>query len=250
MTDGTAAALAAGEPVYGAWIESVSPRMAEALAATRLDWLGIDMEHGPVGPADVEALVRAVEPEATPLVRLPSVEYAVARGCKLALDAGAGGVIVPRVEDAAEARAVVEAATFPPEGDRGVAGSVRANGYGERFDEHVADADAETLVVVQIETVAAVEAAADVLATPGVDVGFVGENDLSASHGVPGRSDAEPVREGVAAVREAAAEAGVHAGVAARGPAAVEDRLAAGFRFFLLGGDLSLARDGLDGRLP
>ncbi|WP_267641577.1 HpcH/HpaI aldolase family protein [Haloarchaeobius amylolyticus] len=249
MTNETAAGLAAGESVLGAWVESASPRLAEALAATRLDWLGIDMEHTPVGPGEVESLVRAIHPDATPIVRLPSVEYAVARGCKLALDAGAGGVIVPRVESAADAEAVVEAATFPPDGDRGVAGSVRANGFGEGFDEHVATADDERLVVVQLETAAGIEHADDIVSVPGVDVAFVGENDLSASLGTPGEKTREPVQDGVEAVRRAASEAGVHAGVAARDGETRAEREAQGFRFFLLGGDCSLAREGLAARL-
>lgn len=248
MANETADALAADEPVYGAWVESTSPRMAEALASTRLDWLGIDMEHTPVGPAEVETLVRATAPAATPIVRLPSVEYTVVRGAKLALDAGARGVIVPRVESAEDARAAVSAATFPPDGERGVAGSVRANAYGERFDEHVATAREETLVIVQIETAAGVDAVGEILSTPGVDVGFVGENDLSASHGVPGRNSDDSVRDDVATVREAAEAAGVHLGIAARGRESLADRRAEGYRFFLLGGDCSLARDGLDAR--
>ncbi|WP_435365442.1 HpcH/HpaI aldolase family protein [Haloarchaeobius sp. DYHT-AS-18] len=249
MTNATAATLAAGESALGVWVESASPRLAEALSTTRLDWLGIDMEHTPVGPREVESLVRAIEPEATPIVRLPSVEYAVARGCKLALDAGAGGVIVPRVESAADAEAAVRAATFPPDGDRGVAGSVRANGFGEDFDEHVGTADDETLVIVQLETAAGVENAAEIVSVPGVDVAFVGENDLSASYGTPGEKGRDTVQDGVETVRRAASEAGVHAGVAARDRAARERRAERGFRFFLLGGDCSLARDGLAARL-
>ncbi|WP_439028223.1 HpcH/HpaI aldolase family protein [Haloarchaeobius sp. DT45] len=248
MTNATVATLAAGESALGAWVESASPRLAEALSTTRLDWLGIDMEHTPVGPGEVESLVRAIEPDATPIVRLPSVEYATARGGKLALDAGAGGVIVPRVESAADAEAAVRAVTFPPDGDRGVAGSVRANGFGDRFDEHVESADDETLVVVQLETAAGVENAHDIVSVPGVDVAFVGENDLSASYGTPGEKDRDAVQDGVETVRRAAMATEIHAGVAARDRAALARREEEGFRFFLLGGDCSLARAGVAAR--
>jgi len=252
MTPNTVArALAADEPVYGAWVESTSPRAADVLAASGLDWLAIDMEHTPADFRTVETILRGVDvAETTPLVRLSSVEHAIQGGCKRALDAGARGLIVPQVETPEQAARVVAEAKFPPAGTRGVAGSVRANGYGTDFDQCVSDANAETLVVVQLETTTAVERADVILAVDGIDVAFVGENDLSASYGHPGEKNREDVRQAVSRVRRAAEANDVYAGLAGRTPEKLAERLAEGFRFFLLGGDLSLLRDGIAARLP
>lgn len=247
MTNHVLTALAGDEPVFGAWVLSTSPRMAEVLAGSQLDWVGVDTEHAPVGPERVESLVRAVEPhEATPIVRLPSVEAAVAGGAKRALDAGAGGVIVPDVRTREDAERAVNAATFPPSGERGVAGTTRANGYGDRFEEYVATADDETLVVVQIESPEGVEHADEILAVEGVDVAFVGENDLSAAMGHPGEKDHPDVAAATDSVRAAAVGNEVVPGIGGRTPRTARERIDAGYRFFLLGADLTFARTGIE----
>ena len=237
--------LTAGRVVRGAWVLSGSPRVAEVLARTPVDWLAVDTEHAPAAPERVEAIVRAIEPAATPLVRLPSVEAACAGAAKQALDVGARGVIVPGVESAAEAERAVAAARFPPAGERGVAGTVRANAYGDRFDQYVATANDETIVVVQIETPAAVDRVDEILGVEGIDVAFIGENDLSAAMGHPGEKDHEAVVTAVETVREAAAERGIYPGIGGRTPERMDDRIDRGFRWFLLGADLSFARAGI-----
>lgn len=240
------AALADDEPVFGAWTLSASPRMAEMLADA-LDWVGIDTEHAPVGPERVESMVRAVEGHrATPIVRLPSVERAVDGEAKRALDAGAGGVIVPDVESRADAERTVAAAKFPPDGERGVAGTTRANGYGTNFEEYVASANEETLVVVQIESPAGVDAVDEILSVEGVDVAFVGENDLSSAMGYPGEKDHPDVAAATASVKAAADEHGVVPGIGGRTPENARERIAAGYRFFLLGADLTFALTGVE----
>jgi 2-dehydro-3-deoxyglucarate aldolase/4-hydroxy-2-oxoheptanedioate aldolase len=250
VTNRALSALERGEDVLGGWLLSGSPRAAEVLSRTGVDWLGIDTEHAPYAPERVEALVRAVEPDATPLVRLPSVEAAVSGAAKRALDAGARGVIAPSVESRADAEAVVRASNYPPRGERGVAGTTRANAYGEAFDDYVAGANDATLVVVQIETPAGVEAADEIVAVDGVDVAFVGENDLSAGYGHPGETGREEVTAAVERVREAAVDAGVHPGIAGRTPAARAARAERGFRFFHLGADLHFMRLGVREFLP
>jgi len=252
MTQGNhvLARLAEDDSVFGAWVLSMSPRMAETLAAGRLDWVGIDTEHAPVGPELMESMVRAVEPhDATPIVRLPSVERAIEGGAKRALDAGAGGIIVPDVRTREEAAQVVTAATFPPDGERGVAGTTRANGYGRNFRDYVETANDETLVVVQLESPAAIDRADDILSVEGIDVAFVGENDLSSAMGYPGEKDQPAVRRAVTSVKETAIEHGVTPGIGGRTPADARERIAAGYRFFLLGADLTFARSGIDGFL-
>lgn len=238
--------LDAGDVARGAWLLSGSPRVGEVLSRTALDWIGIDTEHAPYSPERVETLVRAIEREATPLVRLPSVEAAVAGGATHALDSGARGVVVPNVEAPADAERVVRATQFPPAGERGTAGTVRANDYGEQFDDYVATANDETLVVVQIESRAGVERAEEILGVDGIDVAFVGENDLSSAYGRPGETDRPEVETAVERVFEAARANDVHPGIAGRTPAATAERTERGYRFFLLGADLSFLRGGVE----
>ena len=245
------ASLSVGNPVFGAWALSMSPRSAEVLAATDLDWVGIDMEHSPIDTQSMEELVRAVQHGgATPIIRVPSVEAAVEGASKHALDAGAGGVMVPGVETADDARRAVRAASIPPAGERGVASTTRANRYGTAFDDYVKSANEETLIVTQLESVRAIENAADILAVDGIDVAFVGENDLSASMGHPGETDHEPVTEAVETVRQLAIDNGVNPGIAGRTPDDVVTRIEAGYRFFLLGADLTFVRTAIDRFLP
>ena len=235
-----------GEVVVGGWVLSGSPRVAEVLARTDVDWLAIDTEHAPYGPERIEAIVRAIEPAATPLVRLPSVEAAVAGAAKRALDVGAHGIIVPGIESATEAERVVAAAKFPPAGERGVAGTVRANDYGQRFGEYVESANDETILVVQIESPPAVERVDEILAVDGIDVAFTGENDLSAAFGRPGQKDHHTVVEAVDTVLETAQAHDVYPGIAGRTPTAMARRIDRGFQWFLLGADLSFARAGIE----
>ncbi|WP_207591069.1 aldolase/citrate lyase family protein [Halomontanus rarus] len=237
--------LESGSAVDGAWLLSGSARTAEVIARTGVDWIGIDTEHSPYSPEHVEALVRAVEPDATPLVRLPSVQTAISGGAKHALDSGARGVIVPNVETAADARRVVRATYVPPDGERGIAGTTRANVYGEAFDEYVAGVNDETLVAVQIESPAAVERIEEILAVEGIDVVFVGENDLSSAVGRPGETDHPAVTTVVDRVLEVAREADVYPGIAGRTPVTRAERAERGFRFFLIGADLTFVRRGV-----
>jgi len=232
-----------GATVVGAWLLSGSPRAAEVLSRTQLDWIGIDTEHAPYASERVEAVIRAIDPPTESLVRLPSVEAAVAGAAKHALDAGAAGIIVPDIDTAADAERVVSCAKYPLTGDRGVAGTVRAN-------EYVDAANDETLVVLQLESPEAVERADDILSTDGIDVAFIGENDLSAAIGRPGETDHPEVRTAVERVREAALENDIVPGIAGRHPETVEQRANRGFGFFLLGADLSFLRRGVENAVP
>lgn len=217
------------------------------LSRTAVDWIGIDTEHAPHSPERVEALVQAVEPHTTPLVRLPSVE---ASGAKHALDAGAQGVIVLGVETPGDARDVVQATHFPPVGERGVAGTTRANAYGEQFEDYVTTANDETLLTIQIETPSAVESVAGILAVDGIDVAFISENNLSAAFGHPGETDHPEVTTAVQRVFAATQNNDVYPGIAGRTRDIQSERSKHSFQFFLLGADLSFMRTGIEEFLP
>jgi 4-hydroxy-2-oxoheptanedioate aldolase len=161
-----------------------------------------------------------------------------------ALDAGAAGVIVPRVHSGAEAAAAARAAHFPPRGERGV-GPGRAAAYGRTIPEYVARAAAETLLAVQVESRRAVDALDEIVATDGVDLVFVGPGDLAASLGLPGLDDpglVELVEQIVTRIHAARRWAGVFAATPARAAAWLEQ----GVELVLLRSDVSFLIDGAE----
>lgn len=181
------AKLKNGEAAFGTYVRHAEPGLSEILCYLGFDFLFIDSEHAGIEPRDCENLARVCElHNVMPVIRIPSNQpWMIGRY----FDLGMQGVMVPMVNSAAEAEAVVRAAKFQPEGSRGLAGA-RAAGYaqapGFHFGNYVREANAETLVVVQVETKESVEALPEIVKVPGIDVIFVGPTDLANSYGVPG----------------------------------------------------------------
>jgi 4-hydroxy-2-oxoheptanedioate aldolase len=178
--------LEAGEMVVGCFVPYPSAELAEICGLIGFDFVLIDAEHGPMSPESAYRMVLGAEAGgATPIVRVPqNVRQVILRY----LDIGALGVMVPQVNSAEEARGVATAARYHPLGLRGIAG-VRAAGFGLRqsLADYTVQANAEMLVIVQIESLAAVERVSEILEVPGIDVLFVGPNDLAQSMGYPGQ---------------------------------------------------------------
>ena len=185
------------------------------LAAAGFDFLVIDTEHGLFNPVSVGRMVRAAAAaKAFAVVRVPSCQSPADAG--RALDTGAAGTLFPRADGIAAVRGAVECVKYAPAGKRGLAG-VRANRYGAiSFDQFVRDANASTAVIVQIETAGALNAASEIAAEDGVDLLFIGPNDLSQSLGVPGHYDEPRYRAAVERVGAVAKEAGKAAGIMLR----------------------------------
>ena len=182
----TKARLRAGECVYGCFVRYPDPGLAELLALQGFDFLVLDGEHGTMEPRECENMVRAAElRNVTPVVRVPAN---VAPVILRFMDTGAQGVHIPLATSAEDADAAVRSVKYWPRGTRGLTG-VRAASYGqeEPLAEYVAQANEETLVVVQIETRDALERVPEIGAVDGVDVVFVGPTDLSHALGVPGQ---------------------------------------------------------------
>ena len=193
--------LARREPLLGTLLTLPSPEIAELLAGAGFDWLFIDMEHGLLDFAAVQRMVQAVASTCPCLVRVPNNEPIL---IGKALDTGADGIIVPHVTTAAEARAAVVAAKYPPSGARSI-GVGRAQGYGRRLRESIAEDNEATLVVAQVEHVDAVSEIDEIVSVPGVSAVFIGPFDLSASFGKPGEIDAPDVRKAMSAFASACA---------------------------------------------
>jgi 2-keto-3-deoxy-L-rhamnonate aldolase RhmA len=154
------------------------------------------------------------------------------------LDAGAGGVFIPLVHSAEEARRAVQAVRYPPQGIRGFA-FCRANGYGKDFDEYAAEANENLLTIVMIESKNGVENIDSILAVPGVDGVYIGPYDLSGSYGVPGRIDDERVKKGCRKIIDACEKAGKAAGIHIVEPTdeRIEETIASGYTLIGLGMD-------------
>jgi 4-hydroxy-2-oxoheptanedioate aldolase len=212
--------LAAGEALVGTFLNLGSPLAAEACARAGFDWLVFDLEHGAGTERELIPTLQAIAGRSAALVRVEANERPrFAR----ALDAGADGVMVPRVDSAAEAAQAVACMRTPPRGVRGVAYMNRAADWGRARD------GVDALCVIQIESGAAVDDAEAIAAVDGVDVLFVGPNDLSAALG----TDDLPL----AKVLDAAAACGKTAGILARSREDADRYVEDGFRFVGIGSD-------------
>ena len=178
--------MLSGERCYGCWLHMCSPIAAELLALAGFDALIIDHEHGSGELVGAIQIMQAMS--ATPASSILRVPWNDTVALKRALDAGPEGVMIPSIGSAAEARAAVAACRYPPDGVRGAAyGLLRASDYGLAAGEYLAGVQDNLLIACQIETAAAVDAIPEIAAVDGVDMLFIGPNDLSGSIGKLGR---------------------------------------------------------------
>ena len=191
--------LQAGEELLGTVVTLATSQASELLAQAGYDWLWIDMEHGPLDVAMVQALIMGAGSSCSPIVRVPANDEV---WLKRVLDLGPEGVIIPHVDSVAEAQAAVRACRYPPRGIRSV-GIGRAQSYGPGLDDYLATAHERVAVMPQIEHAKAVADIEGILAVEGVDSVVVGPFDLSASLGHPGELDHPEVTEAIARVAEA-----------------------------------------------
>lgn len=227
--------LRSDEPTVGTWMQIPSPDVAELLASGGFDWVTIDLEHGAISRHQLPDLFRAIELHAAvPLARVALPDASL---CQQALDSGAAGVVVPRVESAEQLTDIVAGCMWPPAGRRGV-GFSRANLFGRRFEEYKTEAQ-QPLIVAQIESKNAVAVIGSLLAVRGVDAVMVGPYDLSASLGVAGQVDHPEVRAHIGKVLTACRTAGVPSGIHVVQPDArrLDEEIAAGHRFIAYGTD-------------
>ena len=211
---------------------------AEVCALAGFDWLLVDLEHGSGSEADLVPQLQALAGTgASPLVRVEANERPrFAR----ALDSGAEGVMVPRVETAEDARAAVSYMRYPPDGVRGLAFSHRGGEFGRRRgEEAVRAANEQVLGVVQVESERSVANAAAIAAVDGVDILFVGPSDLSQSMGILGQTDDERFRAALDTVLHAAESAGKACGIFLASEDELDRYRERGFRFLAVGSDIS-----------
>jgi len=231
------ARVRAGEVTLGTFVGTASPVTAEVCAAAGFDWLLVDLEHGAGGEEQVRATVPAAAAYGVPTVVRVESDARVRAG--RVLDAGAAGVMFPRLETADQVREAVAHLRYPPRGDRGVATYNRACRFG--LDPGALDrADDEVLGIVQVESARAVAAAEEMASVDGVDVLFVGPRDLSHDLGVPGRVTAPAFLDALEQVRLAAGRHGKACGLLVPDGAAAAATIAEGWTFVTVGSDSTL----------
>ncbi len=219
---------------FGTWVKLPTPESVELLALAGFDFVVLDMEHAPLDVPTVHRLLGVGRALGLPtLVRVPD------RGASTisrVLDSGASGVLVPHVDTVADATAMVAAARFPPVGARGYGPTVRAGAWGADVPGYRAAA-AKAVVVPQLESEAAVTAAAEIGAVHGLDAIFVGPADLAVATGLdPGSAALDAL---LRSADDAAARAGVPIGTAV-GDLAAARRVAGRYDFVLVAGDAAL----------
>lgn len=228
--------FAPGHESRGTFLSLGSPWIADLAARAGLDWVLLDLEHGLYTEATLQASLLALRASATSaIVRVPSWEEA--KGIARVLDWGADGVMIPQVGSVAQARAAVAAARHLPAGTRGFSRSVPAFGYGMEPPE------AHPVIILQVETIGAVQEADALAALDGVDALFVGPADLRRAL----QHTAAPLpgyEEILAAVARAAASHGKKAGILVRDPAELPTLRSLGYELLALHSDTGLLRDG------
>lgn len=238
--------IAAGEPSVGTFVGAASPVTGEVCAAAGVDWLLLDLEHGAGGEEQVRTLVPAAAAYGVPTV--VRVESATRIRVGRVLDLGAAGVMLPRLDGAADVAAALRHLSYPPRGDRGVATYNRACRFG--LDPGaLTRADDDVLAVVQIESAAAVRQAHEIAALDGADVLFVGPRDLSHDLGAPGDMTAPDVVAALDTVLAAAKAHGKACGLLVADGAAAAARLAEGWTFVAIGSDATLLAATVAGQL-
>ncbi len=180
--------LKKGETVLGTWCVLPSPAVVNVLAASELDFLIFDMEHGPINYETAENMIRAAEVEnCTPLIRVPRNDEAeILR----ALDIGAHGVVVPHIESVEQCQLALKSMKYFPIGERGLSPFTRAGGYDPAQPEKYAEkANQETMSILIIEGQNAVANLDKIIDDPRIDVVYFGLCDLSQALGIPGQLD-------------------------------------------------------------
>jgi len=239
----TKAIIRRGETAYGVFIPFGGPSVVEMIGHIGFDYVLIDAEHGPLTPESCEHMVRAAEcAETSPLAR---VAVNLRQNILRYLDAGAQGVMIPQINGPEEVQRVVSAVKYPPEGKRGLA-AVRAADFGlsEAMGEYVRRANEQTMIVVQIETMAAVDHIRDILAVPGPDLFFIGPSDLSSAMGYPGQTQHPEVQKTIAYLVEEIQAAGKAAGTVAYDVEALKICQQRGFRMITYSIGPMLAKSG------
>jgi len=233
-TNHVRAKLKRGESSVGTWLVLPDPMCAQLMSRVGFDWLTVELEHSPTSFETASQMFGHIAAGgAAPLCRVP---WNTGENIKRVLDTGAWGVIVPMVNSRVEADAAVAAARYQPLGTRSIGGQLHATNFQADPATYYARANEEILVVLMAEHVQAIEHADEIMSVPGIDVMFIGPNDLHNSMGKAPAfdSDDRQFNDAVEHVLQTAKKHGIAAGIHVIDAAAAQRRLAQGFQFIAI----------------
>lgn len=235
--------LISRQPQIGLWLGLADPYCAELAANTGFDWLLIDGEHAPNDVRSILAQLQAVAPyRSQPVVRPVSGDAAL---IKQLLDIGAQTLLVPMVETAEQARALVRAVTYPPQGIRGMgSGMARASRW-NAIPDYLDQADGDVCLLLQVESLEGLANLNAIVAVEGVDGIFIGPADLSAAMGYRGNPGHPDVQEAIEDAIKRICAAGKAAGILTPDERLARRYLALGATFVAVGVDTTVLMRGL-----
>ena len=216
----------------GTIVSLPAPEIAEIFTGAGLDWLFLELEHSVMSLGEAQSVVQAAS-QIPVAIRVPAIDEV---WIKKALDIGPAGIIIPQVKTADETQRVMELCKYPPQGKRTV-GIARAQGYGEKFQEYVANANENTAVILMIEHITAVKNIADISKVPGIDCLFVGPYDLSASMNKTGQTTDPDVQSAITQVKDSAERANLPLGIFGATSEAVRPYIQNGYTLIAVGSD-------------
>jgi len=234
-------AIVAGRQQVGLWVSLASPYVTECVAGSGFDWLLLDGEHSPNDPITILAQLQAAAPYPVSCVVRPAWNDKVL--IKRYLDVGTQSLLIPYVQNAAEAEAAVQAIRYPTRGVRGVASTTRSGRFG-RIPDYLQRAEEELCLLVQIETREGLDNLDAIARTPGIDGVFIGPADLAAGLGHLGEQGHPEVQAAIEGALKRVRACGKPAGILTPDEATARKYIAWGSVFTAVGLDVHiLARE-------
>lgn len=233
--------IVSGKPVFGPFMKTCDPGFVEAAGYAGMDFVILDMEHGPISIQSMQNNIRAAQVSGVlPVVRVPAItEEAIGK----ALDIGAAAVEIPQISTAKEAESAVRLAKFAPSGERGVCRFTRAAHYSAMERELYFQSANNIIVIAQIEGREAVKNLDDILEVQGIDILFIGPYDLSQSLGVPGQTTHPRVIEEMNKIVSVAKKKGVVIGTFTDSRETMEMWMKAGVQYISYSVDMGIFYD-------
>ena len=219
------------------WTSIGHPQISEMLIRSGVDFLGIDIEHSTISQEQAQRIIAACH--SSGVACLPRIATHNQEAIKRLLDSGADGVIVPTVETSDQIRKLIEWIKYPPEGRRGY-GIARAQGYGHSFQSYTSNWNKTSILIIQIESISAVENIDELLQFDEVDGVMIGPYDISGSLNIPGQIDHVKVRDAGRRVVEACKKVGKACGTQDINPTSesIQAKIQEGYTFVVLASDV------------
>ena len=230
-------AISKSKNMFGAWTSIAHPQITEMLVRTNVDFVGIDIEHSTISQEQSQRIIAACH--SAGIACLPRIATHSQESIKRLLDSGADGIIVPTVDTASQVEQLIEWMKYPPLGKRGY-GVARAQGYGYDFEPYITQWNELSTLIIQIESITAVENIEQLLKFEEVDGVMIGPYDISGSLGIPGQINHESVLEAGMRVLDACKKYGKACGTQDIDPAAdgVKNKFNDGYSFVVLASDV------------